>query len=112
MKTLNSQDFANLSDMFPQPYLDGPDLDLPPFDLPSVLVPPEVVEMDTLGESSSEEAQVRREEWPEYHITLFDADVISFYPGISFPKLILIGLSTGRSRPDDPSRLCPQIHPA
>jgi nuclear cap-binding protein subunit 1 len=77
MKTLNSQDFANLSDIFPQPYLDGPESVLPPFDLPSVLVPPEVVEMDTLGESSSEETQVRREEWPEYHLTLFDNDVIS-----------------------------------
>lgn len=79
MKTLNSQDFANLSDVFPQPYLDGPELELPPFDLPSVLVPPEVVEMDTLDESSSEEAQVRREEWPEYHLTLFDNDVIDSY---------------------------------
>jgi nuclear cap-binding protein subunit 1 len=75
LKTLNSQDFTNLSDVFPQPYLDGPESVLPPFDLPSVLVPPEVVEMDTLGESSSE---VKREEWPEYHITLFDNDVISF----------------------------------
>ncbi|KAF9643748.1 hypothetical protein BDM02DRAFT_3181735 [Thelephora ganbajun] len=68
MKTLNSQDSVNLSDVFPQPYLDGPELVLPPFDLPSVLAPPEVVEMDTFGESSSEEAQVRREEWPEYHL--------------------------------------------
>ncbi|KAF9645332.1 hypothetical protein BDM02DRAFT_3101505, partial [Thelephora ganbajun] len=76
MKTLNSQDFVNLSDVFPQPYLDGPELVLPPFDLPSVLVPPEVVEMDTFGESSSEEAQVRREEWPEYHLILFDNDVV------------------------------------
>lgn len=85
MKTLNSQDFENLSDVFPQPYLDGPESDLPPFDLPSVLVPPEVVEiMDTLGEGSSEEAQVRREEWPEYHITLFDNDVIYFYSRFFF----------------------------
>lgn len=80
MKTLNAQDFANLSDIFPQPYLDGPESTLPPFDLPAVLVPPEVVEMDTLGENSSEEVQVRREEWPEYHLTLFDNDVISLRP--------------------------------
>jgi nuclear cap-binding protein subunit 1 len=86
-KTLNSQDFANLSDVFPQPYLDGPESVLPPFDLPSVLVPPEVVEMDTLGESSSEEAQVKKEEWPEYHITLFDSDVIPFYSRVSSSKL-------------------------
>lgn len=76
MKTLNSQDFANLSDVFPQPYLDGPESVLPPFDLPSVLVPPEVVEMDALDESSSEETQVRREEWPEYHLTLFGDDIV------------------------------------
>lgn len=92
MKTLNSQDFANLSDVFPQPYLDGPEPVLPPFDLPSVLVPPEVVEMDALDESSSEETQVRREEWPEYHLTLFGDDVISF--SVPFPSL---GLPT-RSR--------------
>ena len=88
MKTLNSQDFANLSDIFPRPYLDGPESVLPPFDLPSVLVPPEVVEMDTLGESSSEEAQVKREEWPEYHLTLFDNDVISFIHRFPFLSLL------------------------
>jgi hypothetical protein len=109
MKTLNSQDFENLSDVFPQPYLDGPEPVLSPFDLPSVLVPPEVVEMDSLDESSSEEAQVKREEWPEYHLTLFDNDVISFYPRSSSSKLTHIVL--GRSRPDDTSRLCPQIYP-
>ena len=80
MKTLNSQDFENLSNVFPQPYLDGFEPISPPFDLPSVLVPPEVVEIDTLGESSNEEAQVRREEWPEYHLTLFDNDVILLCP--------------------------------
>ena len=109
MKTLNSQDFANLSDVFPQPYLDGPEPTLPPFDLPSVLVPPEVVEMDTLGESSSEEAQVKREEWPEYHLTLFDSDVISFHSQLSFSKLTDVILLVGRSGPDDPSRLRPEI---
>lgn len=86
MKTLNSQDFANLSDVFPQPYLDGPESVLPPFDLPSVLVPPEVVEMDSLGEGSSEEVQVKKEEWPEYHLTLFDNEVITFIHG--FPSLL------------------------
>ena len=74
--------------IFPQPYLDGPESVLPPFDLPSVLVPPEVVEMDTLGESSSEEAQVKREEWPEYHLTLFDNDVISFIHRFPFLSLL------------------------
>lgn len=87
MKTLDSQDFANLADVFPQPYLDGPESALPPFDLPSVLVPPEVLEMDTLGESSSEETQVKREEWPEYHLTLFDNGVIPLHPPALSTKL-------------------------
>ena len=100
-----------MSNVFPQPYLDGPESVLPPFDLPSVLVPPEVVEMDTLGESSSEEAQVKKEEWPEYHITLFDSDVIPFCSRVSFSELTHIILPVGRSRPDDTCRLCPEIYP-
>jgi hypothetical protein len=112
MKTLNSQDFANLSDIFPQPYLDGPESVLPPFDLPSVLVPPEVVDMDALGESSGEEAQVKREEWPEYHLTLFDNDVIPFYLRVSFLKLAHIVLSADSSGSDDARRLCAKIHSA
>ena len=68
--------------------------------------------MDTLGESSSEEAQVRREEWPEYHLTLFDNDVISFCPRVSFLQLTHVVLSVGRSRSNDARRICPKIRPA
>ena len=110
MKTLNSRDFADLSDIFPQPYLDGAEPVLPPFDLPSVLVPPEVVEMDALSESSSGEVQVRREEWPEYHLILFDSDVIPFYPWVSFSKFAHNVLSIDRSRSDDACRLCTEVH--
>lgn len=61
---------------FPRPYSDYPDLDpsAVPFDLPSVLVPPEVIELDGLSTDSGEDAQVKKEEWPEYFIRLFDND--------------------------------------
>jgi nuclear cap-binding protein subunit 1 len=78
LKTLNSADFANASDNFPQPYLERPPLTTAPFDLPSVLVPPEVIELDGLATDSSEDAQVKKEEWPEYYISLFDNEVLPF----------------------------------
>lgn len=46
-----------------------------PFDLPLVLVPPEIIELDGLAADSEEEAQVKKEEWPEYFLRLFDNDV-------------------------------------
>ncbi|KDQ65071.1 hypothetical protein JAAARDRAFT_247138 [Jaapia argillacea MUCL 33604] len=77
LKTLNSSDFAESSNSYPQPYLDF--APLPPgitlFDLPSVLVPPEVIELDGLSSDSGEDVQIKREEWPEFYIRLFDNDV-------------------------------------
>jgi nuclear cap-binding protein subunit 1 len=78
LKALNSSDFYDISNSFPQPYADGPELIVPPFDLPSVLVPPEVIELDGLAVDSSEDAPVKKEEWPEYYISLFDNDVRLF----------------------------------
>lgn len=78
LKTLNSSDFENISNSFPQPYTDLVRLTAAPFDLPSVLVPPEVIELDGLATDSSEDAQVKKEEWPEYYIALFDNDVRLF----------------------------------
>jgi nuclear cap-binding protein subunit 1 len=49
-----------------------------PFDLPSVLVPPEVIELEVLSTESSEDAPIKREEWPEYMLRLFDNDVLEF----------------------------------
>jgi nuclear cap-binding protein subunit 1 len=46
-----------------------------PFDLPSVLVPPEVIELEVLSPESSEDAPIKKEEWPEYMLRLFDNDV-------------------------------------
>ena len=80
LRALNSSDFAETFTSFPQPYASYPDLDaatLPPFELPLVLVPPEIIELDGLSANSGEEAQVKKEEWPEYFLRLFDDDVCS-----------------------------------
>ena len=63
---------------YPQPYAQYPDFDpadTPEFNLPSVLVAPEVIELDGLPAESEEEAQVKKEEWPEFFLRLFDNEV-------------------------------------
>jgi nuclear cap-binding protein subunit 1 len=77
LRSLDSSSFADTMTNFPQPYAQYPDLDTVPFELPSVLVPPEVIEMDGLSDESGEDAQVKKEEWPEYILRLFDNDVSS-----------------------------------
>ncbi|KAF9457993.1 MIF4G like-domain-containing protein [Collybia nuda] len=78
LRALNDEDFTETSNSFPQPYTSYPEIDpatSPPFDLPSVLVPPEIIELDGLAADSEEEAQVKKEEWPEYFLRLFDNDI-------------------------------------
>ncbi|KAJ7179608.1 MIF4G like-domain-containing protein [Mycena filopes] len=78
LRTLDETDFAETASSFPQPYASQGDSDLvvlTPFELPSVLVPPEVIELDGLSTDSGEDAQVKKEEWPEYFFRLFDNDV-------------------------------------
>lgn len=75
LKVLNESDFAQTADNIPQPYADFPALPDEPFDLPSILVPPEVIELDGLTTDTGEDAQVKKEEWPQYFVRLFDADV-------------------------------------
>ena len=58
-----------------QPYKDIAPYTGTTFDLPSILVPPEVVELDTLSTESGEDALVKKEEWPEFYVRLFDSDV-------------------------------------
>jgi nuclear cap-binding protein subunit 1 len=82
LQALDSSDFAESSTSFPQPYSNYPDLDpitSPPFDLPSVLVPPEIIELDGLSTDAGEDAQVKKEEWPQYFQRLFDASVRIFH---------------------------------
>jgi nuclear cap-binding protein subunit 1 len=49
------------------------------FNLPSILVPPEVVELDSLSTESGEDALIKKEEWPEFYARLFDHDVRNFF---------------------------------
>lgn len=78
LRVLDSSDFADSLTSFPRPYSDYANLDLnvsPLFDLPSILVPPEIIELDGLSTDAGEDAQVKKEEWPEYFQRLFDTSV-------------------------------------
>lgn len=76
LRQLEASDFAETATSFCQPYSEFPKLeDVTIFDLPSVLVPPEVIELDGLSSESGEDAQVKKEDWPEYFLRLFDNDV-------------------------------------
>ncbi|KAG6919498.1 hypothetical protein DXG01_005087 [Tephrocybe rancida] len=77
LKTLVDADFAQIADSFPQPYLTLPKLeDRTPFDLPLVLVPPESdIELDGVSNNTEEAASVKKDEWPEYFLRLFDNDI-------------------------------------
>ncbi|KAF8264305.1 MIF4G like-domain-containing protein [Lactarius quietus] len=75
LKTLDLSDFVDVSGIFPQPYASMSTSTIVPFDLPSVLVPPEVIELEVMSTESSEDAPIKKEEWPEYMLRLFDNDV-------------------------------------
>ena len=72
---MNTSDFSQAPDSFVQPYLEFPQFLDAPFDLPSVLVPPEVIELDSFSTESGEDAPAKKEEWPGYYVRLFDNDV-------------------------------------
>ena len=78
LTTLNQSDFKETANCIPQPYLTITDSDTTiskPYDLPAVLVPPEVIELDSMSAESGEESQVKKEEWPEFFVRLFPDDV-------------------------------------
>ncbi|KAF8803946.1 hypothetical protein BYT27DRAFT_6725890 [Phlegmacium glaucopus] len=75
---LNQKDFDDVSTCIPQPYKKYDDIDpsiLARYDLPVVLVPPEVIELDSLSADSGEESQAKKQEWPEFFIRLFSNDI-------------------------------------
>ncbi|KAG6811250.1 hypothetical protein H0H92_008368 [Tricholoma furcatifolium] len=74
LKAFDEEDFAQVADSFPQPYLSFPKLEeITPFTLPLVLVPPESdLELD---DNTEEAAQVKKDEWPEYFLRLFDNEI-------------------------------------
>ncbi|PBK65728.1 hypothetical protein ARMSODRAFT_940305 [Armillaria solidipes] len=76
---LEKSGYAESLTSFPRPYADFPALDLEsftPFSLPSVLVPPEVIELEN---EMGDDAPIKKEEWPEYFIRLFENDVSPDY---------------------------------
>lgn len=82
LRHLLSKTFSEDIGIFPQPYADFSSAvseTVSPFDLPSVLVPPEVIEIDSidLGGAMYEDAKTenKREEMPQYYLTLFDNEV-------------------------------------
>lgn len=77
MRTLNDSDFSETANIIPQPYSDypEPDASFSLFNVPSVLVPPEVIEIDGIAGNSEEDIQVKKEEWPEFYLRLFENDV-------------------------------------
>ena len=92
---LNQNDFNDITTCIPQPYKNFNDIDtsiLAPYDLPVVLVPPEVIELDSLSADAGEETQAKKQEWPEFFIRLFSSDVsfhdVSRYYGLPlFPDI-------------------------
>jgi nuclear cap-binding protein subunit 1 len=79
LRSAYQDDFKSTVDTYIRPYQEYPAIEnLTPFVLPSVLVPPEIIEVDGLTADTSEESPpMRKEEWPEYYMRLFD-DEVSF----------------------------------
>jgi nuclear cap-binding protein subunit 1 len=65
--------------VYPQPYLNVGTPDFVLYDLPSVLVPPDAMELDGLMPDASEDVPVKKEEWPEFYLSLFSEDVQSCF---------------------------------
>ncbi|KAI0318093.1 MIF4G like-domain-containing protein [Amylostereum chailletii] len=77
LKALDSEDFSEVAFIYPQPYAnyDGSQVEDQLYDLPSVLVPPDAIELEGLDSDSGEGAIVKKEEWPDYFLRLFDSEV-------------------------------------
>ncbi|KAK7061285.1 nuclear cap-binding protein subunit 1 [Favolaschia claudopus] len=78
LSAFNDSDFLATKSSFCQPYATYPELDsslFTPFDLPSVLVAPEIIELDSLSAESGEDSHVKKEEWPEYFLHIFENDI-------------------------------------
>lgn len=81
LRQLLSKTFSEDIAVFPQPYLEFSSTvaEASPFDLPSVLVPPEVIEIDSMDIGGTiyedNKATNKREELPQFHLALFDNEV-------------------------------------
>lgn len=107
LTTLNQSDFKETANCFPQPYTTIVDSDATTsklYDLPSVLVPPEVIELDSMSAESGEESQVKKDEWPEFFVRLFPDDVsVPCTLRTSFLFSVSRSLLTPKARPDTSS---------
>jgi nuclear cap-binding protein subunit 1 len=81
LRTADASDFE--SGAFMQPYASQTPVDATAvFDLPNVLVPPEVIELEggnVAGEGDGG-IQIKKEEWPEWHLSLFENTVLFVLP--------------------------------
>ncbi|KAH8074940.1 MIF4G like-domain-containing protein [Cristinia sonorae] len=73
LEVMYEDGFAQGSECFPRPYVEVITEGSVVFALPSVLVPPEVIELD--GLSSESDILVKKADWAEFHIRIFDNDV-------------------------------------
>jgi nuclear cap-binding protein subunit 1 len=92
LRTLDTSGFAESLTSFIQPYTEFENIDnfaIPAFNLPSVLVPPEILELDGLSTDPADDSQIKKQEWPEYYLQLFDNEVSRKYHCLS----ILIPIS-------------------
>lgn len=75
LTTLNQSNFGDTANCIPQPYIGSEGEISKQYDLPSVLVPPEVIELDSMSAEAGEESQIKRDDWPEFFVRLFPDDV-------------------------------------
>lgn len=101
---LKASEFEGTENCVPQPYKSYPVLDssVALYDLPLVLVPPEVIEMETLSTDSGEEAQIKKEDWPEFFVRVFPNDVSPLLRSTSFFTIFVAGFA----RLQQSTRLC------
>lgn len=79
LKTLDGADFTEDDESYPRPYSTYSELDpakFTPFAIPSVLVPPEVIELDSGNPTEAvEQVPLKKDAWPVFLLRLFDNDV-------------------------------------
>ncbi|KZV61795.1 hypothetical protein PENSPDRAFT_592329 [Peniophora sp. CONT] len=75
LKALDAGDFEEVSSIYVQPYTDVEKGEFDLYDLPSVLVPPDAMELESLGPDVGEDVPIKKEEWPELYLRLFPDEV-------------------------------------
>lgn len=82
LRSLSSSGFSEDLLVFPQPlshFQNTNSTPFSPFILPAILVPPEVIEIDSLeigGSMFEENKSIKKEELPRFFMSLFDNEVL------------------------------------